>query len=436
MTYPTKFSRETSAASMDSNLDHIDNDVVIINDRHIAMCRSGQHHHAGLSHDNNCCDIARQDGYMNQTVLPRPSYYFLRILGAWQPKNCHPIFHVYSVISFGILILSMLSILGLECVHRQGFLTPGGQQWKLGSILNSVFTLLNLTCPFIFIKYYFRHGSYDQLLVSVFQSSFEHRGRVRFLSRVYSCISLILWLLGVAFFYAHWLPFFSQIWHYVLYAVVLFYSTGWWATWLSIYGFVCHVHSIQGQIFIEHMQSCFQMSNRTRNEERKRVGLLLGAYNDFSRWIERTQSEFGKIVSFAITYHVVDIIVFTVAYLDKDFGSSDVYPFYQYIGGVGFDLTSIAIKLYPAAIVSMAIHRITQRSGSECYVHYTNVEMPEERFQLYQHLNIREQDIGLRILGVKISVRIAVGIFVTIVTALGTFLRFVIVNLTSKHSIF
>ena len=52
------------------------------------------------------------------------------------------------------------------------------------------------------------------------------------------------------------------------------------------------------------------------------------------------------------------------------------------------------------------------------------------------YLTTREQIIGLRILGVKVTVRIAVGIFVTLVTALVTFLRFVIVNFRTKHSLF
>lgn len=329
------------------------------------------------------------------------------------------------------------NLVGLECIHHQTSnktMTTSGlkNEWRLGSLITACFTMLNLTCPFIFIKYYFKCGSFDQLIGSVFQSSFEHRGKVRTLSRAYSLFSVTAWALAACFFYVHWQPFFSVSWHYVVYAVTAFYTTGWWAAWLSIYGFVCHVHFLQGQIFVENMQERFQWSNRTVYEERKRVGILLGAYNDFNRWIERTQSEFGNVVSFAIVYHTIGIVVFSIAYLDKDFGN--YYPLWQYIGAVAFDLCSIAIKLYPAAIVSTAIHRITQRAGSECHTHYKNVDMPTQRFQFYQHLAIREQDIGLRILHVKISVKIAVGIFVTIVTALATFLRFVIVNMTSENS--
>ena len=306
--------------------------------------------------------------------------------------------------------------------------------WKIGSIVNSCFTLMNLTLPFVFIKYYFRYGSYDALIPSVLQSSFEHRSKVRRLSWSYTLFSITAWVLAALFFYLHWLPFFSKIWHYAVYGLTVFFTTGWWAMWLSIFGFVCHIHSLQAQIFVEKMQELFQNSTRSNEQERQRIGILLGMYNELNRWIERTQSEFGKIVSFAMAYHTIDAIVFSVAYWDQDFGVN--YSLVQYIGGMAFDLASIAIKLYPAAIVSAALHHITRRAGSECYPHYYYVYMPVERFQFYQHLSVREETIGLRILGVKITVRIAVGIFVTIVTGLGTFLRFVFVNVGTTRPIF
>ena len=230
------------------------------------------------------------------------------------------------------------------------------------------------------------------------------------------------------------MPFFKEVWQYIVYGLTVFYTTGWWATWLSIYGFVCHMHKLQAQIFMEKMQELFQLSNRGQKDERERVGKLLGWYNELNRWIERTQSEFGIIVSFAMAYHTLHAVVFSIAYWEQDFGVD--YSLLQYIFGMAFDLASIAIKLFPAAIVSAALHLVTRRAGNECYPHYFYVYMPRERFQFYQHLSIREQTVGLRILGVKITVRIAVGIFVTIGTGLITFLRFVLVNLKSNHKIY
>lgn len=293
---------------------------------------------------------------------------------------------------------------------------------------------MNLTLPFIFIKYYFKRGSYDALLPSVLQKSFEHRSKVRNLSRWYSLFSLTAWILAALFFYLHWLPFFDKIWHYALYGLTVFYTTGWWAMWLSIYGFVCHMHVLQAQMFIEQMQEMFQNSTRSCEDEKRRVGALLGMYNELNRWIERTQGEFGKIISFAMAYHTIDAIVFSIAYWDKDFGGD--YSLVQYIGGMSFDLASIAMKLYPAAIVSAALHYVTRRAGNECYPHYNYVYMPSERFKFYEHLSLREQSVGLRILGVKITVRIAVGIFATIVTGLATFLRFVFVNVGGGRKLF
>eukprot|EP00795_Rhopilema_esculentum_P016399 gene16399-7804_t len=369
-----------------------------------------------------------QFSFVDQLKMPRPCFYMLRVLGVWQPKNCLWPFHFYSALTYLILLGSMLSILGFEYV-----LHGKSEKWRVGSIANSCFTLMNLTLPFAFIKYYFRFGSYDALISSVMQSSFEHRVKIRFLSRMYSAFSLGMWILAAVFFYIHWLPFFNRTWHHIVYGFTVIYTTGWWSSWLSIYGFVCHIHALQAQIFVERMQEVFQNSNRSRADERRRVGLLLGVYNELSRWIERTQREFGKIISFAMAYHTIDAIVFSIAYWDRDFGTN--YSILQYVGGIAFDLASIAIKLYPAAVVSAAVHYITRRSGNECYPHHTLIDMPLERFQLYEHLSIRENMIGLRILGVKVTVRIAVGIFVTTVTGLATFLRFVIANVGTKHSL-
>ena len=360
---------------------------------------------------------------MDQSTLPRPCYYMLRVLGAWQPKKrawmCRP----YTVFAYLILFMSIALILALDYVHWD---RPGKKmQWHWREIVNSCCTIFNLACPFIFIKYYFNFGNYDNIIRSVLEGSNQaNTNKILCLSRIYTLISVLLWVLSAAFFYVHWVPFFKEIWHFVLYFVTVLYTTGWWAAWLSIYGYVCHLHTLQAQIFIENMQEHYKNSDRSSETEKRCVGELLSEYNEIQRWIERTQHDFGKIISFAIAYHVIDIVVFTIAFWHADFGEK--YSLWQFVGGVGFDLASIALKLGPTAVVSGAVHRMTRRAGKECYPDPFAQGMPSERMIFYQHLSLREQDLGLRILGVKISVRIAVGIFVTIVTALATFLRFAI----------
>lgn len=63
------------------------------------------------------CDLSQevsvdQFSFGNQFKMPRPCYYMLRFLGVWQPRNCHWIFDVYSMLSYFILVASMFLILG------------------------------------------------------------------------------------------------------------------------------------------------------------------------------------------------------------------------------------------------------------------------------------------------------------------------------------
>ena len=48
----------------------------------------------------------------DQFNMPRPCYYALRFLGAWQPRNCHWLFDLYSIFSYVMLLISMFAILG------------------------------------------------------------------------------------------------------------------------------------------------------------------------------------------------------------------------------------------------------------------------------------------------------------------------------------
>ena len=48
----------------------------------------------------------------DQFKMPRPCYYTLRFLGAWQPRNCHWLCDLYSMFSYVILLVSMFAILG------------------------------------------------------------------------------------------------------------------------------------------------------------------------------------------------------------------------------------------------------------------------------------------------------------------------------------
>ena len=162
-------------------------------------------------------------------------------------------------------------------------------EWHLGEIINSCCTIFNLGCPFIFIKYYFNYGNYDNVVRTILEDGQEANTRkIVCLSRIYTLISVLLWIIAAVFFYVHWVPFFKYGWHYLFYFVTVEYTTGWWAAWLSIYGFVCHLHSLQARTFIENMQEHYKNSDRSPDQEKRCVGELLSEYNETQRRMNMT----------------------------------------------------------------------------------------------------------------------------------------------------
>ena len=83
--------------------------------------------------------------------------------------------------------------------------------------------------------------------------------------------------------------------------------------------------------------------------------------------LERTHKDFNVIISLAIAYHVVDLIIFSFAYFSAAFGND--YTKWQYVGTVLFDLISVIFKLYPPALVAAASHRIVVKASKRCQLH-------------------------------------------------------------------
>ena len=351
----------------------------------------------------------------NNFEVPRPCYYFLRILGIWQPPDSYLLWKLYNYFSFVLWFASLTVTVALSYI--------GGGTFKLGMMVNSLGTIMNLGCPFLFCRYFFRYGNFDEFLTHMIQSNETSIKQIKNKSAVYTLISLLLWILGSAFFYVHWLPFFERTYHYVIYGVTLFYTIGWWACWLSVYGFVCHVHKDQIDIFIRRISNSYAYSTRTTVAEEACVVDLLRKFHELRKWLSETQENFSKIISFAVAYHIMDLFLFSFAYWSNDFGD---YPIWQYIGGVVFDLSSILMKLYPAAVVSQALHDVVAVTGSHCYPDINTGLIPKERFAFYQFIYLREQDLGFSILGVKVTSKVTVGIFVTIATATLTFLKYIV----------
>ena len=346
---------------------------------------------------------------------PRPCYYMLRLLGMWQPKNSGFFMRTYNYFTWVLWLVFVVAIFMLSYIH---------DKFSAGEVLNSIGSILDFCCPLLFLRYYFYYGNFEQLLSHVYPQSNEERWKeTKTFRYVYSCISLTMWVAMTIFFVFHWLPFFSKTWQCIVYTVLLAFTMGWWATWLSLYGYVCHVHRNQIFIYKSYMEKKLSSSPQQVDDEleRKHAGHLLLEFNELQLWLDQTQKHFSNIISFAVAYHILDIFVFTYAYWHGSFGEH--YPIWQYAGTITYDTLSILIKLYPAALVSQALHNTVISAGDHCYPDDFPDVIPYHRFNFFQHLFLREQDMGFRILGVKITLKLTVAIFVTVATATLTFIR-------------
>lgn len=342
----------------------------------------------------------------------RPCYYMLHILGMWKPKRRHSfVWRVYRGFVFLVWLTSLAAIMCLSFVHY-GFKKD---RVHIRGIMNNVCTCMDFLCPFVFTLYYFNYGQFVEVVSSVQEVSIEWRQKLSRIARWHTIMSVLLWGLCAAFFMVHWFPFFSKPWHYAVYIPTVVFISGWWGTWLTIYGYVCHVHSLQIDIAIEEMKP----RDRTSST-------ILRRHFQLRSSLERTQRDFNVIISLAIVYHTVDLIVFSFAYFNSSFGSD--YPLWQYGGTALFDLTSLVFKLYPPALVAAAVHRIVVQASKRCEMKMTplNTGLPQEDLQLFQYMALCEQDMGFKILGIRITVELAMKVLMTIVTAVVSFVVFLL----------
>ena len=353
-----------------------------------------------------------------QRDAPRPCYHLLRFLGMWQPKNSLLVFKVYNWFMAALLFVNACLIFMLSYIHSSDF--------KFAEVFNSIGSILAFCCPFLFVRYYFHYGNFERIIKHIYnQSTLEDLKKLHKIRYIYTALSCVMWVTMSTYFVKHWEGFFTN--KYLsygltasIYTQVIVVTMGWWAAWLSLYGYVCHIHVYQIKLYDKHMKETFSEANETSDEC---IGHLLFEFNELYHWLELTQKDFSKIISFAVAYHIMDIFVFSCAYWTESFGTN--YPIYNFIGTIFFDTFSISIKLYPAAIVCKAVHELVVSAGIKC-MSSSMTHIPNERFSFYRHIFFREQDMGFLILGIKITMRLTVGIFVSLATVSVTFIKFLL----------
>ena len=349
--------------------------------------------------------------------LPRPSYYTLQLLGMWQPSNVNIFKGIYQNV-----LLTVIWIFCLAAVFGRCFLIDFSE-FRGGRLLNAISQMLSLCAPFILAKIYFQNGHYRQEISRLATKDRETFKSIEKLSKMYSAISLILWSLSFVFFYFHYHADLFSTFFKVCYLVVLFFCNGWWAIWLTVYSFVCSVHKMQIEQFINQMQEKYGYSTRTLAAEENCIRDLIKGFTTVKNSIQRSHKDFEKLISFSVIYTLLDVVIFSVAYWKNDYTE---FPLWQYIIGIAFDFLSVLFRLYPAAVVNQSLHDIVRVSGEHCYPDIDQGETPKQRFIFYQFLYLREQDLGMQVLGLKITSKLTVGIFVTIATVALAFLHYVV----------
>lgn len=356
--------------------------------------------------------INRETSYevMDDSKVVRPCYYGLRILALWQPENAHCFMKAYN--KFGYIVF----LFSAACLCY--FLTKNQQKsWSLEVTILS--TLLLYGVHFIYHKWYQLYGKYDQLLRSIIRNKAEKYQYCRRLSKWYSLVAFLLWLVGLTTQILFFLNIMQEsIWEYLLYLVIILYVVGWWTSWLTIYSFICHVHLMEVTEFERNLALIGARSEMPFED-------LLSGFKELKDKLSKSQN-FRVLISVAVFLHLADISVCTVSYFQGDYKNTSgvfKYPTICFIFSVFFDAVSIFIKLLPAAKISSALHDLTLRAGDLCM--NTEKGLFDKRlFLLHQLIHISEQDMGYKILGVKITVRLTVSLLIGFISVLTTLFKF------------
>ena len=357
--------------------------------------------------------------------IPRPCYYLHRVFGLWYPKQSSVIFKVHQVTSCIFVIGCCAAITYLDRFRNN----------RLDEILNSVCTVADFFTPFIFTVYYFHKGQYDSLIQSIIEHE-DDKKQLTFWSRIFTVISVVLWFACSLYFFFDWGILFDNIWLSVRYALIALYVSGIWAVWLSLYGFVCTAHCIQIQRFAENTKKAFHHSNLTEEDERSRLQTLLLMYSKLEDSLQRTQKDLDVIISLAVTIHVLDLIIFTCTFWDRRFHESEGVahaPVWVYFGTLIFDLVSVFIKIYSAGKIAHAADKAAATTGKQCIAALGNDNLiPVLRFQLHDFVFKSRHNLSLHILGIQISMNLALAILVTVITATVSFTSAIIPRLQGK----
>ena len=373
---------------------------------------------------------------VDERYLPRPCYYIHQILGFWhpRPKSFCQVLHEL----FGICLFVVSSVAVLLSLLRD---IENSKKVSALRIVQAVSYLIVYTLPFAFTKFYFKRRNFDDLVYTVCEKSEKASKNIRYSSLKFTVVSVVLWILVAMNTACDWKQLKPSDATVTLYVMNAIYFSATWACWISLFGFVCSVHRIQAEEFVDDMKEIYRNSDGSEEEEKRCIAELITLFHTMQKSWKRTGKDFGLIISLSVASHVFDIIIFTCCF----WGHEIQQQYSLYFFALFFDFASVILIVYPAGKVVQAAHSITKIVGKHCRP-IPNVFMPEAgrdarapravdtttseyRIRFLRFLSVCEESMGFKIVGIRISLNVALVIVVTIVMATVSFTAAVIPRL-------
>ncbi|XP_066911041.1 uncharacterized protein [Clytia hemisphaerica] len=336
----------------------------------------------------------------------RPCRLMLRGLALWQPINASLLMRMYNRFGYVMLILLVTAIIYFYNIENDNKF-----YWKKS--VNGVIFSATFAVAFFCTKWYYRKGNYSKMLEIELGPERVHCAK---LVKRYNLFALLLWVVcagQLLWNYFYELQSFHG-WYWVVYVYLAVIGNGWRICWLILYAYICHVHW-------RLIQSIHEKFRRYRNEpiEAEQIEDLMQRFNVLKKKLNKSERALHGIISLSVAIHVVDMTVYSFAFFSGAFHSryhENVRITIYLLEILMQHILCLFIKLIPAAIVNSSLRKLVILVGDMCSP--LRGEIRDQMMLYQQHIHITEQDMGYRILGVKITARLTGYLLTTLVSVL------------------
>lgn len=333
----------------------------------------------------------------------KPCYYLQRILAIWQPSSCGSFWKVYNYFGYVYALITMASITYL--------VFPKKVQWA--ETANIVTTYGTFGLPLFYLKYYHLKIDYDKLICKIFHENRDMFLKLRHLSKRYSFGVFVLFAFGtvqIILCLRSFLPMNCRFYHVIMILCVVIFGIGYWSCWLVTYCFECHIMLYEIELFQKHL---IESSNEYSNEYS--IDDCFHHFGILKKKLHFSQKNLHKVLSLSVAVHFLDMLVYTLAFFDKDFNTHHTVWIYAY--GMTIDAMSIFIKLVPAAWITAKLTDLVAVTSDLC-IPDVHRKVNSELLQFHQYLHITTQEMGYRISTVRVSAQLTTSLIISYVSLL------------------